>query len=490
MKAKQLSPDNLQFSFELKDYWQAILFVTAMVMGAIVLYRGPAIFGPIMQAAVLALFFRSKNSWLWIAVFMFTSFVPGGLYQNAMPRNLVIMSTSIIGDLTFTLAFAIIALLKSIKYQKVQVFYRTEWILVLVFVVILYPIFGGKPTLFVKGLVNFSLLISIPMLLRKQSDYNNLFMLIFISNVFVLITNIYQVSVGYPIVRPLSGSLINLVDSNYYLFRMEDVSSTIRPVWGVEFAFLSIIGALFYITYRKSPFRNTFLYMMILIGWINVVFSATRGWIIASSVVILLYTFIMIPRLFRSIMIMLPLLMITFLGLWQIPVVKNQLQKSFSRLQTSESILSGDFTIEATGGRSYRNEIVMSTFRESPIIGWGHSADAMQYFDTHTGNQTILMQFGIIGYLLLLVLWVRFSLGLMRKDSIQYGDDSYKNTLRVPVIGFLGIFIIHSTSGIQLHPFTGGIFVSVLFSMGNFLYYARGVLPVAQIPKPREILET
>ena len=67
MKAKQISPDYLQFSYELKDYWQAILFVAAMVAGAVVLYRGPAVFGPIMQAAVLTLFFRSKNSWLWIA---------------------------------------------------------------------------------------------------------------------------------------------------------------------------------------------------------------------------------------------------------------------------------------------------------------------------------------------------------------------------------------------------------------------------------------
>lgn len=489
MKTAYITPTTQLYTYELRDYWQAVLFVAAMVAGAVVLYRGPELFGPLMQAAVLALFFRSKNSWIWIAVFMFTSFVPGGLYQNSLPRNMVILTTTIIGDLTFTLAFALVALMKVITYKKMQVFYKFEWILVMIFILMLYPIFGGKPTLMIKGLANFSLMVTIPMLMRKQSDYNNLFLLLFMCNVFVLFTNIYQVSVGYPLVRPLSGSIINAVDSTYYLFRIEDVTGMIRPVWGVEFAFLSILGALFYITYKISPFRNTFLYMMILIGWVNVVFSATRGWIIASTVIIVLYTFIMIPRLFRSIMIMLPLLMLTFLGLWQIPVVNNQLQKSFSRLQTSESILSGDFTIEATGGRSYRNEIVMSKFRESPVIGSGFGDEGMRYYDGHTGNQTILMQLGVVGYLLLFILWIRFSLGLVRKDRIQAGNELYKHTLRVPAIGFLGLFIIHSTSGMLLHPFTGGIMVSFLLSMGNYLYYARGMITAPAVIVPTGILE-
>lgn len=458
--------------FSLRDYWNAVFFVLCMVAGAILLYRGPSFLGPLMQIAVLALFYRSKQPWFWVAVYMFLTFSPGGLYQISLPRNLVILSTSIIGDLTFTLAFSIIAIIKTIIFRKVNVFFKAQWLLVFVFMLLLIPLFGAKFTYLIKGFANFSLLISIPMLLRTQSDYDHLFILIFTCNIFVLFTNIYQVTEGYPLVRPLSGPVIESVESTYYIFRIEDVSGMIRPIWGAEFAFLSLMGALFYVTYKASPFRRSFLYSMILLSWVNIMFSATRGWIIASTLMIFIYTFIMIPRLFRSIMIMLPLLVIAFLGIWQIPVIRIQLQKSFARLETSESILSGEFTIEATGGRAQRAELTMSKFRESPVIGWGFGKDSMEYWDGHTGNQTILLQFGVMGYFLMVVLWLRFIFGLISRKKTRYIDD-YKNTNIVPVISFLGLFIIHSTSGMQLHPFTGGVFAAMIFSMGNFLYFTK-----------------
>jgi hypothetical protein len=477
--------------FRLRDYWYAIIVIGILVTAAFALYRGPAIAGPIMQLVVLGLFLRSKKPWIWIFVFMFTSFSPGGLFQIAVPRNLVILSTSLIGDLTFVLAFSLVAILKAARYKEIRVFYRFEWFLILAYLVVLIPVFGGRFTYLFKGFANFSLLISIPMLLRSQNDYDKIFLFTFMGNMFVLFTNLYQVTVGYPLVRAMAGSIFEAVDSNYYLFRVEDVRGMIRPIWGVELAFFSILGALFYITYKKAPFRKLFLYVTVLVGWINIMFTATRGWIIASTLIILIYTFIMIPRFFRGIIIMLPLIVVAFIGVMQVPVVRTQILKSFSRLQTSESLLSGELTIEATGGRSYRNDIVMSKFKENPVIGWGYGRDALEYQDTHTGNQTLLMQFGLIGYALLVVFWLRFVFGLVLRESNGRKDDDYKNTLFVPAVSFLGLFFIHSTSGIQLHPFTGGIFVSFLFSVGNFLYNSRTLASEASLPvmnrSPKEI---
>jgi hypothetical protein len=452
--------------FGMREYWSALLFIIYMMLGAFFLYRGPSFLGPMMQLAVLMLFYRSRKPWLWIAVFMFTSFVPGALYHFALNRNLIILSQSFIGSLTFTLAFSLIAMLKAVQSGRKGVFYKTHWFLCLIYLLFLIPFYGAKLTYLIKGFAGFSLMISIPMLLVTQDDYNNLFLYIFMGNFFVLGTSLFQISMGYPFVRLLGGSAFR--DLNIFL--VEDTQGIIRSIWGVEYSYLALIGTLFYLAYKRSPFRNSFLYISLLIGWLNIVFSATRGWIIASTLVIALYSFIMIPRLFRRITIMAPIIALMFLLLMQIPVVSSQISKALSRLQTSESILEGEITDEATGGRASTGKIIMDVFKENPLVGWGYGSTAMNYLNLHAGNQSMLMQFGAIGYTLFLILWIMFILKLFQRARIHHLSSDYRNTLYVPALAFLGLFMIHSTSGMMIHPFSVGVFVSFVFALGDFLY--------------------
>jgi hypothetical protein len=151
--------------------------------------------------------------------------------------------------------------------------------------------------------------------------------------------------------------------------------------------------------------------------------------------------------------------------------VNERLAKSFQRLQAVESIAQGDITAEGTLQRlSERSPRVMKKFMENPLIGFGFSNEGAEYFDEHVANQTMLLSSGLFGYGLFLFSWLYFIgyIFLLNKSLNQYNP--YKKRILVFIVGFLGLFFIHSTSG-RIFGF------ALLF----FLVYANFVVQRAKV---------
>jgi hypothetical protein len=127
------------------------------------------------------------------------------------------------------------------------------------------------------------------------------------------------------------------------------------------------------------------------------------------------------------------------------PAFKIQINNALVRINTMEDLARGDITLSGTQTRTtVRSARVMEAFYENPITGWGFS-----FQGTHVGlvgNQYLLQSTGVIGYSLFLYFWLFYTYSLLRVKRRIQQRNPYKNSMLVLIYGFIGIFVIHSTS--------------------------------------------
>ncbi len=129
---------------------------------------------------------------------------------------------------------------------------------------------------------------------------------------------------------------------------------------------------------------------------------------------------------------------------FSIPKINKQINNAFERVLTLEAIVEGDATAGGTLTRlTERGPRVMNKFYESPVFGFGFSNEFYEYWDGHVGNQTLLLNGGVVGYLLYIVF-------LFKMISFYYSN--YKinknNNLFLLIALILCLVIIHSSSRI------------------------------------------
>lgn len=448
--------------------WLDLLVIGLLLLGAVVLYNFPKLFSVLAQVLVLLFYARSKKPHYWLAVYMFTIFNPGGLYHTQALVMLTLVDVAGIGSVTFGMAFTAVTIFKSMG-RKSNAYFKRYVIIFAIYMLLLIPVFGGRLSYLVRGFLNYSWLLILPGWMKTEEDLNELMRLLFLFNIVLLVMNLYQIVRGVPFVHLLSSSFYTQ-RTGKYLFREQDVEGLVRTYYGIQFAYLTMAGSLYYLSFKKSKFPQAWLYLSLLISIFNIVSSATRGWMTATLFVVLGYSMFLVPRLFRNILISAPLVVIVVLMLWQVPVVKHQLRRSYERFSTMEYVLEGDISAGGTSGRHIRGARVMSKFYESPIVGFGFGPQTMAYADGHTGNQTMLLYFGVLGYGIYIMLWLVFMLQPVLLIGRLPAKSPYRSIVWLPLFILGGMIIIHSTSGMFLHPFVAGIFGAFMFTMGNLIY--------------------
>jgi len=444
---------------------QGVMLIAGMLGIALIHYNAPASVSVIIQLAFLALFFRSIVNYPWLFIMMFVSFRPGGIF-SPIAKPFVLIESSAFGILSFEMMFVLVAWLKVLKTKLAPVFYQRRFIIVIMYILLLVIVFGTRPVSLIRTMIFFSWLLVVPRLLNTQKEIDRLFYIIFLANAFAFLTNIYKVAFASPV--------LSLLTPDFTLRRALDPEALIRTAEAIQFAHLSVVGGLYYLSMEHSPISSLLAYSGLVLGFINIVSSATRGWIIGTILLIFLYSFFMLPRLFRNIMIVIPVVAITITLLWNIAIIRTQLTKAYDRILYYENIARPDLNEDTTDiGRVRRGARVMDKYYESPWVGFGFSEEARDYIDSHTGNQSILLNMGLIGYLLMLNLWIWFVFKLISSDNIlRPRNPEYKHRVLV-VLAFLSVFFIHSTSGAFLHPTIGAsttIWYGMVFALGNYLY--------------------
>jgi len=216
--------------------------------------------------------------------------------------------------------------------------------------------------------------------------------------------------------------------------------------------------SLFYLCSEDKRFNRIYLNLLIVIYLIFILMTATRGWIVAS-LILLSSVFFMRGFNFIKQFTSTLLILILFIFLLRIIYPSFILQASLAleRFKTLKFLIAGDPTAGGTLARiSERSPRVMAVFRESPVIGWGLSDRYFRSWDGHVGNQTMLMQGGIIGYAIWIICYFLTLLNIYFLNRNSIVRSHIKNGGIVFLMAMIAIFVIHSSSS-QILGFNGNV---------------------------------
>jgi O-antigen ligase len=299
------------------------------------------------------------------------------------------------------------------------------------------------------------LFFSIPRLFRNRDDYMRVFALIFPVALFASAAQLYEIITQEPISAVLGAK--EFVEEDL----ADDEAS--RSFYNTCVTLLSMFASLFYASYRGNKFNSIYLSFLTMAALSMAFLSATRGWIIAFGVTLILSVIFVTGFKLGRLLVFFGVGLLALILVMSVPVLKSQMTKATERFLTVESITEGDVTAGDTQIRTtIRGPRVMKKWSESPVLGYGFSDERRAYDDVHVGNQNILLHSGIIGLTLILAFFAYFMFEMFQ-TSMQKSDKS----LLVFIFFFIGFFFIHSTSGqmfgyslIPRYAFTPAVFCS------------------------------
>lgn len=422
------------------------------------------------------LFLRSKNDYFWIAFFLLVSLSPGGLFSGGTfdAYGRVPLFTVIRGfSFTFFEIFTFLAVLKARYARKSinQIPFKRNLLIFLIYILslLVYSFLLGISTnnivLTFRYLLPLSFFYIIPRLLRNPEDYLYFILLILPFSVLDFSGQVYQL---------LTGKILLSKGLNLSHTEMEQKFSQLggfRVLMAPYLNLLCFIFGLFLFYCKKIKYRFVLL-LIVIINYLSIFLTATRGWIIAYSFILIVLFLLTGKRSLQSILQIALSLTIVFLLFFAFPIVKDQFIKASERLSTVEKLVEGDMTAGGTVSRiTVRGPRVMERFYESPIIGFGFSNYGYQYDDAHVGNQNLLREGGIIEAMIFIFFFSRFMLILFKTRKKLNSNNTFKDSLVLFIIGLIGIFIIHSSS-VQIFGFALGfqsrVFLAVFIMFAGF----------------------
>lgn len=455
--------------------WLGLMFILSLVMR----YAAPLFVGDIFFYLLLLYFvLDSKNEVRNLVLLFILTQAPGFLFYQlgsyALP-SLKFLGTG--RELAYPELINILLLLKAISRKPhYRLIFRTYFIVILVFffVQLINSIYIGTTITrllrAVRTFLPYAMLYSLPRLLRDENCYERFFFLV---SPFVFLSVAAQISdiiVGRP-----WGMLIG--ESTFFLggtavvseLQFDVAGEAYRNLYGPYLILYSFIFSTIY--YEYTIHKNYCLYVFFA-SFLGITLSATRGWLIAS--IIMMFLFFLLSRQIKTVSSISKLVLIMFviiISLSFMPYIGRQIDNTIQRLSTLQSLYKGDVTADGTLSRlSERAPRVLGKFIERPLLGFGFSEEYFSYTDQHVGHHDMLLNVGIIGYILINMLYLFmifnsiFAMNRKGFDSKKYG---------AIFMGLVGILVIHSSSrsmyGFYI-PFENIFLLAIIISYFSMLH--------------------
>lgn len=413
----------------------------------------PQFIGQLFFLLLIVYVFYSKDSVFWLTWYFVVVDAPGGIFGSVSAAEIYRLPLYTIGpgvSLGFQELFLFMFILKWIigNQRKDFIFKYQAWmILALGTVFFLISIFlgisAGNMINTARALLPWFWVLIIPSYIKGRSEFERIFAML-VPFVFIAFLSSFQIYFTGQFIRGiLSGT------ATVSRFGEATEENLLRVSSSFFIVFISIIQGLYLIISGSKAFKPNLLLLVIAVGTLTILFSATRGWIIALAILFMSLFFIsgfstLITTL-RAVVIMVFL----FIILETIsPVLPSQIGLSFERVLTLQALAEGDLTAGGTLSRlTERGPRVMAVWRESPLIGWAFSDTFYANADVHVGNQTNLLNLGILGF----TLFNGIYLSIMMKTQ-KWGRKLKKyysggNEYVVYLFAMLALFFIHSSSG-------------------------------------------
>jgi hypothetical protein len=429
-------------------------FILLFALSVFIVYFTPYAVNQFYFLVLLLLFWNSKKDFFWIA-FMFVLYdQPCGFFSGGLKSDFQRLPIySIFAGLSLSVhdVFYLLALVKALAKGRKSKFILGKMLSMLLayfcFSYIISILLGMDYKTHVqamRSLIPLTMFFFIPLLLRKKEDYFSLFALLFPIMFFVLAGQFYHILFGTPLVSILKKDAALITG---HIVEISTYEGVIRAIDSPYLNIFCLIGASFLAIKKTSHINKLYYYSIISICLVSMFLSATRGWIIAYAVMMVIYFFFVDRSISNSFVRIGVLGAFTFLILFTNPVITRQSERVVDRVMTMKNLVEGDVTAGGTLTRiDEHSPRVMKKFWESPVIGFGISDEAYKYADEHVGNQSQLLEMGIVGFLIFIIFILRFMKLIVKVESSLSRQNSYKKSLYVFIVGFIGLFIIHSSS--------------------------------------------
>ena len=444
-------------------------------------YYLPRPIGNVYFFGILIALYLTKRNYFFIAFIFLIIHSPGFLfypYGNYSLPGFGIAGTE--RSISYAELFLFVTLIKTFSIEKeTKLFYKVPLTLLFIYFIFLFLISVVQDMPFLKLMktirmfIPFLFFYSIPRLMQTKEAYAKLFNLLFATIPILVLAQLTDIITGKYLASYFGDYVSKFaVSSGTDEVFFNPSERTVRTIYGINILLISYIMAIYYYVNKERYFSKGYLLSIISLCLLSVMLSATRGWII--SFIFMLCTFLIIY--FRNIVgvikgFSLPGLLFGIV-LLLFPIIVVQLTNVFQRIGTLFNLLSGDMSAGGTLIRiTKRMPRVMSKFWDSPVFGYGFTEDYFKYVDGHLGHQSMLINGGIVGYSLFMIFFGYFLLKLFNlKANVSR---QYKNILWIFIIGFIGIFIAHSTSTMIFSyqvSVTTGLMISLFFIFADFNY--------------------
>ncbi len=310
---------------------------------------------------------------------------------------------------------------------------------------------------------------TIPRIFTSRQMYRETFELFIPFAFLALFAQVFTVATG------LAPSQFAGVRQDLWFTDVYERGQTYRGFYSTGMVLISFFGALYYSTVDPTSRKRVLYLAVIVANFLSAFLSATRGWVLGFTVILLLHSVFVAGLKVHRIALVAVVGTVLMFGLLQVPAVQKQFSGAADRILTIGLLAKGDVTAGGTLERlDRRAPRVINKWKASPLTGWGFSDDFKAYGDSHVGNHNVLLHSGIIGAVLMVLFLGFFSWTLMmRSMTSNIGDPNGRGLLLFPIF-LLGWFMIHSSSG-QQFMFYGELGVTLpqalFFSFGSFCYW-------------------
>ncbi len=434
-----------------------IQLVSLLLITFFVCYYTSNLFSVIVFIIFFVLFFKSEFDYFWIVFFYILLSEVGGFFPSGSKSFFGHLPVfTLIPGISFGLIdlVIIISFLKSIfKKRKLEIPFKIilkPLFLYLIFLLFLSIIWGlnMKDLKYsVQALISLSFIISFPTLINKKVHFFY-FMTLLIPFIFLdFSSQIFELFNGYKLSEIFTGKVKN---EEFTLLLSDDLSGGERTKIACYLNLIIFMYSFFILDYYKLSMNKIWEVVLIIVVFIcytSVFLTATRGWTISYSIMLILALFnIFFRRQVSSIFFTFSFgLIIVYYIFLQISVIQIQSINSIARLTTTEELFKGDQSAGGTLTRlTERSPRVMAKFYENPLTGWGFSIYGIN--DSHVGNQNLLAQTGIIGfslfmffiiYILLFIYNIKYKVKMLFSKMLS---------LNIFAIIIIGIIVIHTSS--------------------------------------------
>ena len=465
-----------------------IAILMGLLAGAIwSTYFGPGFFASIFYIMTLIVYYRSKDEALWLVFFFVLSDGFIGFFNKYEAVISVIPGLPPIEVGHF---YVIMTVIKAYRGKSDNVpFYETLLKIMAIYILFLVAqsyTMGLSLEInvqfrIVKHILPLLLFYSIPRLFDNEQHYRDLFLLLVPFAFIALGAQVFTLMTG-----AAPSQLLGLQRDLWFL-KTAEAGKTYRGFYSTTAVLLSCFGALYYGAVKTNEINKPLLFSVGAADYLSAFSSATRGWVLCFTFVVIMYLIFVLKLGARSVGGIVVTSVIAMVILSSIPVVNKQFTNAYERVLTLEALAGGDVSAGGTLTRLHKHgPKVMKRWAESPLTGWGFSNVFLKEANFHVGNQTILMHSGILGAFIMALFFGVFNLQIVQRSMSLPHINPVKSALLVIPIFFMGWFIIHSTSGQQFAFYSepGGAMAQAAFFSFAALVYKNAVLGDTPISQP------